>query len=434
MGMGCLYRRKKKLADGTMIEVGPYWMKWYRNGTPYSESTHTEKKSEAERELKKRIGDVARGVPLTSKVGRVKFDEMIENLCNEYQANDRRSLDVLRIRCNKHLLPFFGGRRASTITTADIDRYIVVRQSGEASPEAIQRELEEAETEYAAAVQSVRTRTDLARSAVRKELRRLKHLYLVRIRETKQKAGASNGTINRELAALQRSYTLAVQARLLMAKPYIRTLSENNVRTGFFEREHFTSIHRHLPDYLRPVATVAYITGWRTISELLPLEWRQVDFNGGTLRLDPGTTKNGDGRVFPLTQELRTVLLDQRAKTDELQRKLGVLIPVVFHIDGKPFKSYRKAWKTACRKAGLPGRIPHDFRRTAVRNLVRAGVSEVVAMKMTGHKTRSIFDRYDIVSQGDLNDAARKLETLMVTKTVTVEDFSSQDLTQRVEA
>ena len=219
MGMGCLYRRKKKLADGTLIEVGPYWMRWYRNGTPFSESTHTEKKSEAERELKKRLGDVARGVPVTPKVGRVKFDELIENLCNEYQANDRRSLDVLRIRCNKHLLPFFGGRRASTITTADIDRYIVVRQSGEASPEAIQRELEEAETEYAAAVQSVRTRTDLTRSAVRKELRQLKHLYLVRIRETKQKAGASNGTINRELAALQRSYTLAVQAGLLMAKP-----------------------------------------------------------------------------------------------------------------------------------------------------------------------------------------------------------------------
>ena len=211
-----------------------------------------------------------------------------------------------------------------------------------------------------------------------------------------------------------------------MATPHIRSF-ENNVRTGFFEHEQFTAIHRHLPSYLKPVAAVAYITGWRTISELLPLEWRQVDFSGaGTLRLDPGTTKNGDGRVFPLTQELRAVLLEQKAKTEELQKKLGVLIPVVFHIDGKPFKSYRKAWKTACRKACLPGRIPHDFRRTAVRNLVRAGVSEVVAMKMTGHKTRSVFDRYDIVSQGDLNDAARKLDEQMVTKTVTTVDSALQ--------
>src|SRR5207247_607254 len=120
MGMGCLYRRKKKLPDGTTIETGPYWMRWYRNGTPFSESTHTEKKSEAERELKKRLGDIARGVPVISKVGRVKFDELIENVCKEYQANGRRSIYDLRIRCNKHLLPFFGGRWAATITTADI--------------------------------------------------------------------------------------------------------------------------------------------------------------------------------------------------------------------------------------------------------------------------------------------------------------------------
>jgi hypothetical protein len=187
-----LFVRKKKLEDGTLVEVGPYWMKWYRNGSPFSESTHTESKTEAQRELNKRMGDVARGVPVTSKVGRVKFDELIENLCNEYQANGRRSLDVLRIRCNKHLLPFFGGRRAATITTADVNRYVVKRQ-------------------------------------------------------TEQKA--SNGTINRELAALQRAYTLAVQSGLLMTKLYIRTLSENNVRTGFFEKEHFTAIRRYLPSY-----------------------------------------------------------------------------------------------------------------------------------------------------------------------------------------
>jgi len=109
------------------------------------------------------------------------------------------------------------------------------------------------------------------------------------------------------------------------------------------------------------------------------------------------------------------------------------LIPYVFHHHGKPFKVYRRALKTACRKACVPGRIPHDFRRTAVQNLVRAGVSEVVAMKTTGHKTRSIFDRYDIVNQGDLNDAARKLGEHMVTKTVTIADPSNQIFTQVVE-
>ena len=141
--------------------------------------------------------------------------------------------------------------------------------------------------------------------------------------------------------------------------------------------------------------------------------------------------------MFPMTKDLRAVLLEQRAKTDDLQRALGIVIPYVFHNvfhnNGRPFKDYRGAWKTACNNACLPGRIPHDFRRTAVRNLIRAGVSEVVAMKMTGHKTRSIFDRYDIVSQGDVNDAARKLDEHMVTKTVTIVDQSNQTLAQVVE-
>jgi integrase len=127
------------------------------------------------------------------------------------------------------------------------------------------------------------------------------------------------------------------------------------------------------------VARFAFITGWRTLSEILPLQWRQVDFQAGIVTLDPGTTKNKEGRLFPFTAELRALLDEQRSKRE-------VLCPWVFTYKGGHFKSYRRAWKTACRKAGLPGKIPHDFRRTAVRNLVRAGVSAKVAMQMTGHR------------------------------------------------
>ena len=196
-------------------------------------------------------------------------------------------------------------------------------------------------------------------------------------------------------------------------------LRENNVRTGFFEREPFEAVRAHLPENLRGFVTVAYITGWRIDSEVLPLEWRRIDATErlspnqeipGTVRLDPGTTKNDEGRVFPFTAELRDVLEAQRRITDTLNREQGRICPWVFHRDGKPIKSFIRAWRAACLAAGQPGKIPHDFRRTAVRNLVRSGVPERVAMKLTGHKTRSVFERYNIVSDGDLGEAARKLD------------------------
>ncbi len=146
---------------------------------------------------------------------------------------------------------------------------------------------------------------------------------------------------------------------------------------------------------------------------MLPLQWRQIDFAAGTVRLDPGTTKNGEGRVFPMTAELRALLEAQRAHTDAVQRTVEAIIPHVFHRDGRPILYFQKAWRNACTAAGCPGRILHDFRRTAVRDLVRAGIPERVAMQMTGHKTRSVFERYNIVSGRDLKEAATKLEAYL---------------------
>lgn len=165
-------------------------------------------------------------------------------------------------------------------------------------------------------------------------------------------------------------------------------------------------------------ATIAYTFGWRTTqSEVLTLDRRQLDLEAETLRLDPGTTKNDEGRLVYLTPELKALLSAQVAREDALQRRLGRVIPHLFphlksgspRLVGKRIRDFRKAWATACKRAGVPGALRHDFRRTAVRNMVNGGVSERVAIKVTGHKTRSVFDRYHNVSPADLKEATRKL-------------------------
>jgi integrase len=228
----------------------------------------------------------------------------------------------------------------------------------------------------------------------------------------------SNAEINRELTILKRMFTPAVQADKLLRRPHIPLLEERNTRTGFFELEMLESVMAHLPAALQPVILFAYLTGWRIPSEVLPLEWRQVDFTVGEIRLDPETTKNRDGRVFPMTDDLRRLLEAQYADHQRL-KKAGQIIPWVFFRlvakgrggvkEPRPIKRFTKAWNTACLAAGCPGRIPHDFRRTAVRNMVRRGGPERVAMQLAGHKTRSVFDRYNIVSDGDLRAARHQL-------------------------
>ena len=142
---------------------------------------------------------------------------------------------------------------------------------------------------------------------------------------------------------------------------------------------------------------------------MLRLTWAQVDFAAATVRLEPGTTKNRLGRMFPFTPQLRALLEAQRAHTETTGRQRERIIPWVFHRREEPIKDFRGAWKAACEAAGVPGRLFHDLRRTAVRNLERAGVPRSVAMLMTGHKTESVYRRYAIVSEADLHHAAEQL-------------------------
>ena len=349
--MGSLYRPKLKTGSHSSI----FWVKYYINGKPVRESTGTDKETEARRFLKEREGRVATGQPVLPKADRVRYEEAADDLRAHYKTTGSRNITEAEWRL-KHLGRYFGGRRIAGIGQADATAYALARQAAE----------------------------------------------------------ASNATINRELAVLIRMLRLAYENGKLLRMPIIRKLKEGGPRQGFFEKEQYMAVRRHLRPDLQLAIDIEYTYGWRNKSEVLSLERRHIDLREGTLRLEPGTTKNDDGRLVYLTAELKAQIIAQLDRVRDLEKKANKIIPYLFvHLQGphrgRRIRDFRKTWATACRRAGVAGRLRHDFRRTAVRNMVNKGIAERVAMKVTGHKTRAVFDRYHIVSPGDLQDVADKL-------------------------
>jgi integrase len=332
-----------------------WWAKSKEQGKVARWSLKTRSKAEAKRRLKL-YDSQPRQEPMPARVkSPVTWDEAAGQLLDYYQAfGTRRPHEAGRVL--RTLGRFFGGWHITDIDAAVVLRYVAERR----------------------------------------------------------RQGKAPATINIELATLRRALRLAQELGHLASVPIIRTLRPAPPRQGFFEPDEFEAVARELPPDLALVARIAYTFGWRLTDEVLPLTRSQVDLETGTLRLAPGSTKNGDGRLVYLTPELRASLAEQLARVRTIERELGRVIPHVFPALGGPRKGEQRksmswTWGQACKRAGLSGKWKHDLRRTAVRDMVNAGISERVAMKITGHRTRSTFDRYHIVSPDDLKDAARKM-------------------------
>jgi len=365
-------KAKGDLPGSIYLRGAVYWIKYYKAGKPYRESARTGDFETAQTELAKRIAEVTQGKTPNIQLPRIKFDDLSKDFLSDYRINEKKSLKRAEAS-NNHLKGFFGGMRVIDITTSKIREYV-------------EKRLEDV---------------------------------------------AAKATINRELSALKRMLNLGAQCTppKVDRVPHIPMLKENNIRKGFFEHSDFATLRDKLPEHLKPVATFGYVTGWR-ISEILCLEWAQVDRKNGIVRLDPGDTKNDEGRTVYLDEEL----IQEFEALWERRKKLGTALPYVFLRGTKKgvekIAGFRKAWMAACTAAKIGPKKFHDFRRTAVRNMVRAGIPERVAMTISGHKTRSVFDRYNIVNDKDLRLAAQThreyLKTQMGTKTGTVTEFPTE--------
>jgi len=201
------------------------------------------------------------------------------------------------------------------------------------------------------------------------------------------------------------AFRLAVDSELLPKAPKIRMLEEDNVRNGFIEQSDYERLRAKLPEYLVPLLVVGYHLGCR-LGELLKLRWEQVDFNASQIWLEKRQTKAKVARILPIYGDMRLVLLASLAERDSRFPSCSL----VFHRNGNRIVDFRKAWTRACVAAGLPWLRFHDLRRSAVRNMDRAGVPRATIRRIIGHETDAMFDRYRIVDQRDIHEAGRIAE------------------------
>jgi integrase len=330
-----------------------YWIQYHFRGELHRESSKSKLQAKAVELLKRRHSEMGSGRLVGPKVEATTFEDMAAMVVDDYVVNGRKSLTRAKLAIRR-LREFFGPTHAMDITTDRMSAY-----------------------------------------------------YRSRL------VSAKPATVRIERAVLSRMFRLAFRAGKVSQPPYLPPLEVRNTRSGFFEEDQVQAVLAELPADVRVLIEFVQLSGWR-IGEAKALTWRNVDFAAGVVRLDPGTTKNDEGRTFPFAAmpRLEELLREQRVHTSALEREQGCLIAFVFHRGGRPIRNFHVTWHRACARAGVAGRFVHDLRRTAVRNFERAGVSRSVAMKLSGHKTESVYRRYAIVSEADLAEGVRKVAAM----------------------
>ena len=357
-----LFRYEKRKSDGTATILPNFYIRHDGRET----CTGTDRLGDAKAAIKKQAGlDVRDRHRRTQRINDVTVGELLDLVIEDYRVNKHKTIKNAQGQIENSLRPYFGEMLAERLDSDQIEKWIASRKS----------------------------------NRLRKSIRG-GHVKL------------QSSSINRELSLLRRAYQLGYERKPPMVEkiPTFKKLAENNIRKGFVTVEQYHALIQELPAHLRPITCIAFHVANRK-GELLNMEWPDVDLNGNppVFTLWPGETKNKEGRTLPiLAGEMMDTL---RSVKEEHHRKWPKETHVFLNADGNALQYHmmRKDWDAACTRAGLPGLLFHDLRRSAVRNLRRAGVTQKVAREFSGHKTDSVFDRYNISDFEDLKDAAAKL-------------------------
>ena len=340
---------RKTDGSGTLYLRGDiWWVKIRVDGRPVYESSKSTKKSEAIKLRDKMLAKKSRGELSGGSADKVLIGELLDDvLKSDIKPSTRYIMGKV---IEKNIRPFFGKIRAQRLTTDLMDRY----------------------------------------------------------REKRKGEGRSDATANRELSILRTSFHNARKRTppKVLVVPYFPIVAETNIRKGFLSDEQHDKLLVELPDELKPLFVTGYITGLRR-GEITSIQWPQVDFEAGLITLGKGETKNDEARSVPILDGDMRDLLEAAKKDHDAQWPNS---PWVFSRGGERIIDFRWAWDEACKRAGVPDLNFHDLRRTAVRNMRRAGIPQVIRMKISGHKTDSMERRYNIVDAEDLNMARELLQ------------------------
>jgi integrase len=340
---------RKSDGSGTIYLRGDiWWVKIRVDGRPVYESSKSTKKSEAIKLRDKMLAKKSRGELSGGSADRVLITELLDDvLKSDVKPSTRYVWEKV---IEKNIRPFFGKIKAQRLTTDLMDKY----------------------------------------------------------REKRKGEGRSDATANRELSILRTAFHNARKRTppKVLVVPYFPIVAETNIRKGFLSDEQYDALRDELPDELKALFITGYITGLRR-GEITAIQWPQVDFEAGLITLDKGETKNDDPRSVPILDgDMRDILVAAKKERDEKWPDSRW----VFSRAGERIIDFRWAWDEACKRAGVPDLNFHDLRRTAVRNMRRAGIPQVIRMKISGHKTDSMERRYNIVDADDLNMARELLQ------------------------